>query len=253
MSATENPENLEIQSRSFETDLIDFPGGPVDSLFDLVLPRFSTRIITMRNYRLVLGILLALLASGCATMDKSECRQADWQMIGIEDGAKGHPVSYIGNHRKACAEYGVQPDLAQYRNGHQTGLTQFCTASNGFNQGRAGRKYNEVCPAGLREQFVRGYNTGRELNLLNSEIHHMRHDVQLKETEMKELGERMQNIETVLVSGAISAKDRKTLLEQFKEMQPRMTTLKSDIRDLNLAVVRRQHEYDILDSSHSFY
>ena len=207
----------------------------------------------MRSYRIVLVILAALLATSCATMDKSECRQADWQMIGIEDGAKGHPVSYIGNHRKACAEFGVQPDLARYQLGHQTGLTQFCTASNGFSQGRAGRKYNEVCPAGLREQFVRGYNTGRELNLLNSEISHMRHDAQLKETEMTELGERMQNIETVLVSGAISAKDRKTLLEQYKEMQPRMTTLESDIKELELAVTRSQHEYDILDSSHGFY
>jgi gas vesicle protein len=207
----------------------------------------------MRNYRLVLGLLVALLTSGCATMDKPECRQADWQMIGIEDGAKGHPVSYIGNHRKACAEYGVQPDLAQYQLGHQAGLTQFCTASNGFNQGRTGRKYNEVCPAELREQFVRGYNTGRELNQLNAEIDHMRHDAQLKETEMVELRERMQNIEAVLVSGAISVNDRKTLLEQYKKMQPRLATLQNDIRNLQLAVTRRQHEYDTLDSSHGFY
>jgi len=226
---------------------------PIDSLVELVLRRFGTRIITMRNYRLVPGILITLLASGCATMDKPECRQADWQMIGIEDGAKGHPVSYIGNHRKACAEYGVQPDLARYQLGHQAGLAQFCTASNGFNQGRAGRKYNEVCPAELREQFVRGYNTGRELNQLHSEINHMRHDAEQKKVEITELEERIKNIETVLVSGALSVKDRKTLLEQFKKLQSRLTTLENDIRDLDLAVARRQHEYEILDSSHSFY
>jgi len=207
----------------------------------------------MRSYRIVLVILAALLVSSCATMDKSECRQADWQMIGIEDGAKGHPVSYIGNHRKACAEFDVQPDLARYQLGHQAGLTQFCTARNGFNQGRTGRKYNEVCPAELREQFVRGYNTGHELNQLHSEINHMRHDAELKKVEMTELEERMKNIETVLVSGAISAKDRKTLLEQYKEMQPRMTTLESDIKELELALTRSQHEYDVLDSSHGFY
>jgi hypothetical protein len=207
----------------------------------------------MKHYRIVPGILAALLVTSCATMDKSECRQADWQMIGIEDGARGHPVSHIGSHRKACAEYGVQPDLAQYQLGHQSGLTQFCTASNGFNQGRAGRKYNEVCPAELREQFVRGYNTGHELNQLHSEINHMSHDADLKKVEMTELEKRIQNIETVLVTGAISAKDRKTLLEQYKEMQLRMTTLESDIRDLELTVARKQHEYDILDSSHSFY
>jgi hypothetical protein len=130
---------------------------------------------------------------------------------------------------------------------------RYCTASNGFNQGRTGRKYTEVCPAGLREQFVRGYNPGHELNQLHSEINHMSHDAELKKVEMTKLEERIQNIETVLVTGAISAKDRKTLLEQYKEMQPRMTTLKSDIRDLELTVARKQHEYDILDSSHSFY
>jgi hypothetical protein len=105
----------------------------------------------------------------------------------------------------------------------------------------------------LREQFVRGYNTGHELNQLHSEINHMSHDADLKKVEMTELEEKVQNIETVLVTGAISAKDRKTLLEQYKEMQPRMTTLESDIRDLELTVARKQHEYDILDSSHSFY
>ena len=207
----------------------------------------------MGNYRLALGILIVLLDTSCATMDKPECRQADWQMIGIEDGAKGHPVSYIGNHRKACAEHGVQPDLAQYRLGHRTGLEQFCTASNGFNQGRTGRKYNDVCPAALKEQFVMGYNTGHELNQLHSEIDHIHHDVQLKKTEMTELEERSQNIETMLVSGAISAIDRKTLLEQYKKLQPRMTSLESDISELELAVARRQHEYDSLDSSHNFY
>jgi hypothetical protein len=81
----------------------------------------------------------------------------------------------------------------------------------------------------------------------------MSHDADLKKVEMTELEKRIQNIETVLVTGAISAKDRKTLLEQYKEMQPRMTTLESDIRDLELTVARKQHEYDILDSSHSFY
>jgi predicted nucleic acid-binding Zn-ribbon protein len=105
----------------------------------------------------------------------------------------------------------------------------------------------------LREQFVRGYNTGHELNQLHSEINHMSQDADLKKVEMTELEERIQNIETVLVSGAISTKDRKTLLEQFKKLQPRLTTLENDIKDLDLAVVRRQHEYDVLDSSHSFY
>ncbi len=64
--------------------------------------------------RLLFNAFIMLLVTGCATMDKSECEQADWRIIGLEDGAEGRPVSYIGRHRKACAEYGIKPNLALY-------------------------------------------------------------------------------------------------------------------------------------------
>ena len=81
----------------------------------------------------------------------------------------------------------------------------------------------------------------------------MRQDAELKKNEATQLEERIKNIKTVIVSGAISAKDRETLLEQFKKLQSRQTTLENDIRELTLAVAKRQHEYDILDASHNFY
>lgn len=207
----------------------------------------------MTIYRFVLPVLVALLVSNCATtMENPVCR-ADWRMTGMEDGASGHPVSFIDNHRQACAEYGVQPDLARYRSGHQTGLAQFCTAGNGFKQGRSGRQYNEICPAALRDQFVTGYNTGNKLNQLSSEINHMRQDAELKKSEMSELEARLENIKTVLVAGGISVKDRETLLEQYRKLQTRLTTLENEITNLDLAVARRQQQYEILDSSHGFY
>jgi hypothetical protein len=33
--------------------------------------------------------LFLLMAAGCATLDKDECRTADWYAIGQEDGARG--------------------------------------------------------------------------------------------------------------------------------------------------------------------
>jgi hypothetical protein len=198
----------------------------------------------MNIYRFAPCLIAAVLVSGCATLNKSECRKADWEMIGLEDGAKGHPLTYIGNHRKACAEYGVKPDLDQYRVGHQAGLTRYCTPDNGFKQGRAGRGYNNVCPVELEGQFLAGYDTGRELHELKSEIDHMLRDAQTAKAEKTQLEEN---------SGVMSASDRQALLDEFKKMQTRHATLEVYISDLDLDAARMQGEYDVLNSSHSYY
>ena len=206
----------------------------------------------MTNVRLILGVLLSLMAGGCATLDKSECREADWKIIGLEDGARGRPLSYIGNHRKACAEYGVKPDLALYQRGHATGLQQFCTADNGFRLGRAGRSYNNVCPPALNGRFLAGYETGRQLHALSADIGRMQNDVRAMQTELDESAKRQLNLENMLVSGTISASTRKSLLDQVKEMQTNNTALQISIRETELEAARLQGEYDVLNATHPY-
>ena len=64
-------------------------------------------------------ILFALIQmSGCATLNESECQSANWEIIGLEDGSKGRNTSYIGEHREACSEYRIAPDLTSYIKGH---------------------------------------------------------------------------------------------------------------------------------------
>ncbi len=207
----------------------------------------------MKIYRPALALIAVFLFSSCATLNKSECRKADWQMIGLEDGAKGHPLTYIGNHRKACADFGVTPNLDQYRAGHQAGVARYCTPGNGFKQGRAGRTYNNVCPAGLDGQFLAGYDTGRELHELKSEIDHQLREARVAKAEKTELEKNLPNVESMLISGVVSAVDRKVLLEKFKKMQTRHATLAVYITDLELGAARRQGEYDVLNSNHGYY
>ena len=207
----------------------------------------------MNNYQLSICLVAAFLISSCTTLNKSECREADWQTIGLEDGAKGHPLTYISKHRKACAEYGVTPDLDQYRLGHNAGLKRFCTPANGFKQGRAGRSYNDVCPVELEGRFLAGYDTGHELHELKSEIDRMLREARTADTEKVTLEQNLQNVENMLVSGVMSASDRQALLDEFKQMQKRHATLEVYVRDLELGAVRMQGEYDLLDSSHGYY
>ncbi len=206
----------------------------------------------MTKSQIIPCVLLSLLATGCATLDKSECREADWKIIGLEDGARGYPLSYIGNHRKACAEYGIKPDLALYELGHANGLKLFCTADNGFSQGRAGRSYNNVCPPALRDQFLAGYDTGRELHDLSSDIGRMQKDVQTMQNELDESMKRQINVENLLVTGTISASTRKSLLDQVKQMQANNTALQVSIQETELEAARLQGEYDVLNAVHPY-
>ena len=57
----------------------------------------------------------------------------------------------------------------------------------------------------------------------------------------------------MLVSGVMSASDRKALLDEFKSMQTRHATLAVYISDLDLGAARMQGEYDVLNSSHGYY
>jgi hypothetical protein len=210
----------------------------------------DTRIMTLT--RITLALLLSLTATGCATLDKSECREADWGIIGLEDGARGRPLSYIGRHREACAEHGVKLDLALYQRGHTEGLKQFCTADNGFRQGRAGRTYNNACPAELNGQFLAGYETGRQLHALSTDIDRMQNDVRDMRSALDETLERQQNVENLMVSGTISANTRKSLLDQFKVMQTNVAALEISIRETETEATRLQGQYDLLNASHPY-
>src|SRR6188508_963801 len=85
------------------------------------------------------AILLAL--AGCAGMSEQACLTSDWRTVGFEDGSLGRSEATIGNYRKACAEHGVSPDLAEYRAGHAEGVQTYCRPANGFEVGHSGAAY----------------------------------------------------------------------------------------------------------------
>jgi hypothetical protein len=106
---------------------------------------------------------IILLLSNCANMNESDCLNADWQLIGFEDGSFGKNESHISQHRKECAEHGVTPDLMDYRNGHFDGSKRFCTANNGFSRGRQGKDYSRSCPEQFEAEFLKGFSDGQTL------------------------------------------------------------------------------------------
>ena len=107
-------------------------------------------------------LLLSLLLSACASMDENQCLNADWYAIGVEDGARGRLLARLGDHRRACAKYGVAPQTELYLAGRNEGLKSFCTYDRGYSQGRSGRAYADVCPEALAANYSAGYRDGRD-------------------------------------------------------------------------------------------
>lgn len=192
-----------------------------------------------KSFRDIFLICLCLgFTTGCSTLSQEECLVADWQMIGREDGVAGRDASYIGNHRKACAEYGVVPDLQEYQHGYDDGLVIYCTEHNGFNQGQNGVRYNGVCPAHLEPDFLAGYREGHEIYVLRSKINRANSSVKKNKREMEELGDEILEIEKQLVSDLTSAEQRLALLQDLKVKQKEHSAKEIEIRNLEIEAAR---------------
>ena len=105
----------------------------------------------MKSTSLLIALCTLLLGACASKMSKDECRTVDWRTVGYEDGVAGQPGDRIGEHRRACAEYGVTPDLNAYLAGRTAGLREYCQPHNGYRAGANGYTYFDTCPADLAE------------------------------------------------------------------------------------------------------
>lgn len=132
------------------------------------------------------SIVLAALLAGCASLDRDECRAADWYAIGLEDGARGRALERLGDHRRACAEHGIAPQTERYLAGREAGLKTFCTYERGFEHGRSGQRYAGGCPAAMAASFQSGYQLGRELHELNRRLAEVQAEIGRSRARLKE-------------------------------------------------------------------
>ncbi|MBT2972252.1 MAG: DUF2799 domain-containing protein [Candidatus Thiodiazotropha sp. (ex Ctena orbiculata)] len=149
-------------------------------------------------------------------MDREECQLADWRSIGYEDGAKGRPLSYLGNHRKACAEHGVTPDMERYEEGRLAGLEEYCTPRKGFDLGKSGHKHNPVCSAPLAEAFREAWSNGAEVHAAKMQLQNSKQKLDRQRNLIETLQQQIEETEADLVKDGISSKRRKILLDELK-------------------------------------
>jgi hypothetical protein len=165
-----------------------------------------------------IALMAACLLASCASLDKDECRNADWYAIGLEDGARGRTVERLGDHRRACAEHGVAPQTERYVAGRNEGLKSFCTYERGYSQGRAGQAYAGACPKEMAAGFVAGYQRGREGYELNR---------RLQETERE-----IARIKAALTAGIANPRSRAMELERLEAYTREAEQLELQLKSL---------------------
>lgn len=185
---------------------------------------------------LLIVVFLPIFITSCATLNKDECRTANWKLIGYEDGSKGYTAARIGEHRKACAEYGVSPNLDLYNKGRAEGLHKYCIPVNGYNLGQRGAVYQGIC-AGYNEQgFVAAYKHGTQLRAENSRLHQMQRILDQKQKDLDHIITAIKNKEQQIVAGELTTAQTVLALVEVKELAVKQGILIKETHDLQAAV-----------------
>jgi uncharacterized small protein (DUF1192 family) len=188
--------------------------------------------IGFRGVALAVLSLPLLISGGCATLNESECRSLDWQIIGYEDGGRGQALERIGQHRKACAKYGISPDLTAYQRGRETGLREYCRPASGFRVGVAGRSYTGVCPIELEEDFLGAYESGQHLYELRAHVTGIESRIDSKHDELERATDELAKTSATLIASDSTPERRAQALLDAKQLAEEVGRLKSEIDHL---------------------
>ena len=173
---------------------------------------------------LALTLMAAFALSGCATLSEGECRTADWYQIGRQDGSNGYERARLFKHREACGEYGIRPQPKPYYAGREAGLRQYCTPRKGFDEGRAGHPYRDVCPLKTEQAFLAAFSKGEAIHEVDSEID----DV---ENEIDRIERRLDDDDT-------SRRERRTLRRDLRDRYYRLRYLNDELARLQRHYMR---------------
>lgn len=192
---------------------------------------------------------LFVVLAGCASMSEEECRYVDWRTVGYEDGAAGRPASRLGDHRRACADHGITPDLAAYEAGRAAGMREFCQAHNGYRVGASGQAYYGTCPADLAPAFERGYDQGRELYVRQQRVRDAQNAIAYREAEIRRLEDSLAREAFVLIGDTSTAEQRAQAVIDAKQAAERIGRLRKEIENLQADRARYERELEDYEST----
>ena len=194
-------------------------------------------------------VLVGSLAAGCASMDEDECRVADWYAIGYEDGVRGVAASHLGERREACAEYGITPEFADYKQGRDEGLREYCTPASGYRLGRNGKSFSAVCPPELQADFRDAFKSGREIYQAATVVKSTQSKLRRKKKELEKIRSSLTSKTSQIVAPSTETERRIELLVEIHDLTSRKERVEKDIRRLSADLDRHREKLAALEHS----
>ncbi len=149
----------------------------------MLMQTVNTMSIHLPRMLAVLGLCLTL--SACASLSKNACEEGDWEQIGEDDGDRGQAPEIFERHVEACAKHDIQPDRLAWETGYSGGLSDYCSRQGGFEAGKRGTPYRDVCTEGFEEDFRVGYRLGKGLYEIQTNIDEQRRELQQLENQLQ--------------------------------------------------------------------
>lgn len=188
---------------------------------------------------IIVGLTMVLLAS-CASMSTEECVTADWYNIGFEDGTRGYAVSRISDHRQACADAKVRPDLTAYQKGHAKGLDVYCVPRKGYQIGEYGKQYSGICAGHNEGDFLKGYKVGKRVYEVRTLISELENRLSALHSEHQHITDTIRSNEAVVVADGTDRATRMERMHENRRLEKEKAGIEKEIR----------HTEHKLDGSH---
>lgn len=171
-----------------------------------------------------------VLLSGCATMSEDQCLVGDWGSRGWQDGAQGRQVSRLDDHAKACAKYGVEPNMSAYLSAREDGLRTYCTWENGFRQGREGNSYGGVCTPVEEADFVPAYRDGRQIYAAEQAVSSAESELNSAISRIANREDKLEAKQNELRQDGLTDEQRQRIRERIQEVRGELIEARRDAR-----------------------
>ena len=188
----------------------------------------------MRTFFMLTLLSIASLCAGCAShsLTQNQCVAGDWQTVGHRDGQSGLSSTSLLTHQDACGEFGVIPDRTQYLAGWNQGVLSYCRADNGFALGEQGSSYNDVCPTGLRGEFLGSYDQGRELYVARRDVQQLESTLSRNHARKVKIDARVLELTAAQVEPTLTPTKRVELFTQTKNLLEEKKRIEHDLPEL---------------------
>jgi len=117
----------------------------------------------MHLKKFLFAILFIFLNISCTSALKRECEEKNWSDQGYKDAMLGHKKQRVAFHRTRCQKEEISVDVQVYNLGWSQGQTKYCSKNNAKELGQTGKKYKNICPQEVWDEFVKSHIEGVEI------------------------------------------------------------------------------------------